>query len=181
MKILFDKEFNEIFSGQIVSLIGGLIAGVFLAVYTNKLLLVPAMLILIPGFLELRGEIGGSLSSRLSSGLFLKVIKPKFQNTYLVRGNIIASFILSFLMSIFLGILAFILEYFIVGIFYPKIIAIAIFAGIMANIVDIFFSVFFTFYLFRKGHDPNNVMGPFITSVGDVASILSLIAAVMIL
>ena len=31
MKLLFDKEFNEILSGQTIALIAGLIAGVFLA------------------------------------------------------------------------------------------------------------------------------------------------------
>src|SRR3989338_6868860 len=103
---LFDKEFNEILSGQIVSLIGGLIAGTLLAVYTDNLLLIPAMFILIPGFLELRGNISGSLSARLSSGLFLGLVKPRFDNSYLLRGNIIASFLLTLFVSALLGALA---------------------------------------------------------------------------
>ncbi|MBS3153458.1 magnesium transporter [Candidatus Woesearchaeota archaeon] len=177
---LFDKEFNEILSGQIVSLIGGLIAGILLAVYTDNILLIPAMFILIPGFLELRGNISGSLSARLSSGLFLGVIKPKINSDYLLVGNVIASFILTLAISALLGSLAFLIEYLIFGILFVKIIYIAIIAGLLANIISIPFSVYFTFYLFRKGHDPNNVMGPFLTALGDVVSMLSLLAAVVL-
>ena len=72
---VFDKRFEEIFSAQLVSIIGGLIVGTLLAVYKDKILLIPGMFILLPGFLEMRGNISGTLASRLSSGLFLKVIK----------------------------------------------------------------------------------------------------------
>ncbi len=179
MGLLFDKEFDEILSGQIIALIAGLIAGVFLAFQTDKLLLIPAMLILIPGFLEMRGNIEGSLSSRLSSGLFLKLIKPKLENTEIIKGNIIASFVLSIIISLVLGYIAFIIEYVALGIFYPKIIVIALIAGAISNIIGIIFSVSLTFYLFKKGHDPNNMMGPSITSLGDIISILSLMFVVV--
>jgi len=179
MKLLFDKEFNEILSGQTIALIAGLIAGVFLAFQTDKILLIPAMFILIPGLLEMRGNIEGSLSSRLSSGLFLKLVKPKLENTEILKGNIIASFVLSIIISLVLGYVAFIVEYAALGIFYPKIIVIALIAGVISNIIGMIFSVFLTFYLFKKGHDPNNIMGPSITSLGDVISILSIMLVVV--
>ncbi len=72
----FNEKFKEILFSQIISIIGGLIAGTFLAVHTDQLLLVPGLFILLPGFLEMRGSISGTLSARLSSGLFLGVIKP---------------------------------------------------------------------------------------------------------
>jgi hypothetical protein len=40
----FDETFREIFLSQIVLLIGGLIAGTILAVYTDNLLLIPVCL-----------------------------------------------------------------------------------------------------------------------------------------
>jgi cation transporter-like permease len=39
----------------------------------------------------------------------------------------------------------------------------------------------FTFYFFKKGHDPNNVMGPFVSSLGDVTSVISLLIAMVII
>ena len=78
---LFDKDFKEIFSSELVSIIIGLFAGTLLVIYTKKILLIPGMFILLPAFLEMRGNLDGSLSSRLSSGLFLGVVKPKKYNT----------------------------------------------------------------------------------------------------
>ena len=72
---LFDKDFKEILFSQSMAVIGGIIAGTLLALYTDKILLIPGMVILIPGFLEMRGNISGTLSARLSSGLFLGVFK----------------------------------------------------------------------------------------------------------
>jgi len=175
------EEFKEIFSSQLVSVFGGLLTGTILAVYTDKLLLIPGMLILIPGFLEMRGNISGSFASRLSSGLFLGVINPKHNNTKLIRGNLLASFFLAFVVSLSLGLIAFGFNYLILRILIPKIILIPLIAGIIVNAIEIPLTLFTTFYLFRKGHDPNNIMGPFITSTGDVTSIISLLIALVLI
>src|SRR3989338_3592363 len=94
-----DTSFREIFAAQMVSIFGGLIAGILLAIYTDKILLIPGMLILLPGLLEMRGNISGSFASRLSSGLFLGIIKPNKFNTKIIKGNLLASFLLAILVS----------------------------------------------------------------------------------
>ena len=171
----FDRDFREILSSQLVSLIGGLIAGFLLSVYTDKLLLFPGMFVLLPGFLEMRGNISGSFSSRLSSGLFLRVINPDKIHTKIIEGNLKASFFLAIVVSVFLGIIAMAFNYVIGGVLTPKIILIPVIAGILANAVEIPLTLFVTLYLFKKGHDPNNIMGPFVTSTGDVTSTISLL------
>ncbi|MBS3163614.1 magnesium transporter [Candidatus Woesearchaeota archaeon] len=175
------EEFKEIFSSQLACIFGGLLIGTILAVYTDELLLIPGMLILIPGFLEMRGNISGAFASRLSSGLFLGVINPKHNNTKLIRGNLLASFFLAILVSLSLGLIAFGFNYIMLNILTPKIILIPLIAGIIVNAIEIPLTLFVTFYLFRKGHDPNNIMGPFITSTGDVTSIISLLIALVII
>ncbi len=178
---VFDEKFKEIFSAQIVSLIGGLIAGTLLAIYTEKLLLIPGILILIPGFLEMRGNISGTLASRLSSGLFLRVINPKKIETRIVKGNLVASFFLAIIVSLALGTIAMLFNYLVLGVATPEIIVLALLAGVLANTIEIPLTLIVTFYLFRRGHDPNNIIGPFITATGDVVSIFSLLLVVMIL
>ncbi|MBS3154876.1 magnesium transporter [Candidatus Woesearchaeota archaeon] len=175
------NNFVDIFSSQIVSVIVGLISGIILAVYANKLLLIPGMLILIPGFLEMRGNISGSFASRLSSGLFLKVIKPNKIKTKIIKDNIIASLILVVIVSLSLGLIAFLFNYLILKVLTFDIILIPLIAGIIANIIQIPLTLFVTFYLFKKGHDPNNIMGPFVTSTGDIMSIVSLLIALVII
>lgn len=180
MKI-FDKNFSEIFSSQIVSIMGGLIAGTLIAIYTNKLLLIPGMLILLPGFLEMRGNISGSFASRLSSGLFLGLIDPNKYKTKIIRGNLISSFSLAIFVSLILGLIAFIFNYFILHALTFNIILLPLIAGIIANAIEIPLTLVTTFYLFKKGHDPNNIMGPFVTSTGDITSILALLIALVII
>ncbi len=179
MKI-FDGDFKELLSSHIIAVVGGLIAGTLLATYEEKLLLVPGLFILLPGFLEMRGNISGSFSARLTSGLFLGVVDPCRYKTKAVRGNLAASFVLVIFVSLLLGLLAFLFNYFVFSLFTPEIILVALIAGFLANIVEIPLALFATFYLFRKGHDPNNIMGPFITSTGDVTSILALLIALVI-
>ena len=178
---IFDSSFKEIFSSQIVSVFGGLIAGTILAFYTDNILLIPGMLILLPGFLEMRGNISGSFASRLSAGLFLGFIKPSLRKTRILKGNLQASFFLAILVSLLLGLMAFIFNYIILGIMTPKIILLPLIAGIIANAVEIPLALIMTFYLFKKGHDPNNFMGPFVTSTGDITSIVALLIALVIL
>jgi mgtE-like transporter len=177
----FDKSFKEILSSQLVSIAGGLIAGFVLAATTNKLLLIPGMLITLPGFLDMRGNISGSLASRLSSGLFLGVIKPKGFKTKIIKGNVEASFILAAIISLFLGLIAFMFNNLVLHVFTPSIIMIFLIAGLIASAIEIPVAIFFTFYFFRKGHDPNNILGPFVTSTGDITSILSLLIALVII
>jgi mgtE-like transporter len=177
---LFDKDFEEIFYSQILSLLGGIVGGTLLAIYTNQLLMLPGMLILLPGFLEMRGNISGSFASRLSSGLFLGVINPKKYNTRIIRGNFIASFLLVILVTLALGIVAFAFSFFIFGIYAIKIIPMALLAGLLANLIEIPLTLYMTFYLFRKGHDPNNIMGTIITTTGDVISIISLLITMVL-
>ena len=54
-------------------------------------------------------------------------------------------------------------------------------AGIIANTIEIPLTLFTTLYLFKKGYDPNNIMGPFVTSTGDIISILSILITLTII
>lgn len=179
MKI-FDRGFREIISSEVVSIIGGLIAGTSLAVLTDKILLLPGMLILLPGFFEMRGNISGSLSARLSSGLFLGVINAEKPRGNIVKSNIIASFLLALLIAFLLGCVASLFSFVFFGIVTIEIIIISLIAVLISNAIEIPLAVFVTFYLFRKGHDPNNIMGPFVTSTGDIISVISLLAAILL-
>lgn len=181
---IFDKDFEEILGSQIISIIGGIIAGTVLAVYTEQFLLIPSMLILLPGFLEMRANISAPIASRLSSGLFLGVIAPRKQTMTkknIIKGNIYASFLLTIIISLLLGFFAFAANYFLFEVYSPKLIFILLAAGLIANIIEVPITVFFTFYLFRKGHDPNNIMGPFLTSLADITSIVSLLIALVVI
>src|SRR3989344_5202118 len=134
---MMKKDFLEILSGQFVSVTGGLVAGSLLAFYTNKILLIPGLLVLIPGFFEMRGSISGSLSARLSSALHLGTLSPEARNNKLLRSNIISSWIIVVLVSLILGIVAYLAIWFFFHIQEPSIILVALIAAIVSNIIVI--------------------------------------------
>ena len=106
MKILgkrvIDKDFKEIFTSEFFSVTGGLLAGIFLLVLVNKLELIPGLFILLPGFLEMHGNIFGSLAARLGALLHTKHIKPKFEHNKILYINIFSSILLLIIVSLFL-------------------------------------------------------------------------------
>jgi len=179
--MIFDKSFKEIFSAQLFSIIGGLIAGIVLATYRERIFLVPGMLIVIPGFMAMRGNISGTFASRISSGLFLRVIDPNKMNSDIIKGNLNGSFILAIIISLALGLIASIFTYIVAGIFVYQIILIPLFAGLLSNFVLNPLTLFATVYLFKKGHDPNNIIGPIVTTLGDVTSIVSLLLVIFLI
>ncbi len=174
------KDVKEILPVEIISITGGLLAGTMLSFMADKIYLIPGLLILLPGFLEMRGNISGSLSARLSAGLFLNAIKPKLEGRILA-GNVAASFILVVIVSLFLGVVAHFASSFFFGISEAKIILISLLAGVLSNIIEIPLTIVATFWLFRHGYDPNNIMGPYVTTTGDIISIAALMLAIVVI
>src|SRR3989338_10701187 len=89
------RDFKEMLGSELLSNTGGIIAGTLLALFSNKIELIPGLLILIPGFLEMKGSISGSLAARLSSGLVIGAVKPEIKWSHLIKGNVIAAVFLA--------------------------------------------------------------------------------------
>ncbi len=172
------NDFREIFAVELISVTGGLLAGVALASMTNQISLIPGLFILIPGFLEMRGALSGMMSSRLSSGLFLGVVKPRMADR-ISKSNMLATVSLVFISSIVLGVLAYLASSWFFGIENVKIVFISVIAGFVSMLMTPL-TVYTTFWVFRKGHDPNNIMGPYITTLGDVMSVASFMIAIAV-
>ncbi len=175
------KYFNEIFFSEFLSMTGGLLAGLLLANYLDELMLIPGMLILIPGFLEMRGNISGSLAARLGAALHMKFLKPRMSlRQRILKSNIAAAVTLSVLIGLSLGVISFLFGNFLFGISSTKIIFVGVMAAVLSNVLEIPLTVFSVFWLFKHGHDPDNVMGPYITTIGDVSSVVSLLLAILL-
>jgi mgtE-like transporter len=177
----FWKDFDEILTAEMASTAGGLVAGTLLAFITDKIELIPALLIFLPGFLEMRGNISGSLAARLSSGLFLGAERPRLRRNRILRGNVTAALSLALVVSVILGVVAFFANMAFFGVYDFRIVYIALIAGLLSNVVEVPIAVLTTFWLFRHGHDPNNIMGPYVTTTGDISSIIAIFIAIVII
>lgn len=178
---MFDKDFRELISIEVISITGSIAAGLILAAWLNLLELVPSLLILIPGFLEMNGSISSSLASRLSAGLFLGVLKPNFKANRIIVGNVISGIVLSLIVSLFLGLFAYIFEFVFFNNINLKIIVVSVLASAIASPILILFTVVFTIWFFRRGYDPNNIMGPYITTLGDIIGVITLLTTSLVI
>ncbi len=179
-RAVLKKEYEEIFIAEIISISGGLLAGTLLAFYINQILLIPGLLILLPGFLELRGNVSGALAARLGTALDLKRMRPTLINNKTVNQNILASFIEVTLVALALATVAYVVTYFFFGTATPKIFLIAIIAALTSNLIEVVATTFAVFAIYKAGHDPNNIMGPYVTTTGDIISVLSLLFAIVV-
>jgi len=173
------REFEEILVIEFISVTGGVFAGALLAHFLDKLALIPGLLILMPGFLAMRGNISGAMAARLSTALHLGLVLHD-KDRHVLRSNTWAAFALGVLASVFLGIVAYLGTLLFFRMQSPDIILVAFIAGIISNLIMIPLTSWTTLWLFRHGHDPDNIMGPYITTVGDIVSVISLIIAVVI-
>ncbi len=178
---VIDKDFFEISISELISVTGGIIAGVFLLSLIDKLSLIPGLLILLPGFLEMHGNITGSLAGRLSTALSRKKIKPKFTKSKFLIDNILATVFLVLVVSLVLGLVAYLAVYLFSNINDIRVLYIALFAAILTIILEIPITILSTFWLFRHKYDPDDIMGPYVTTLGDIISIISLFLAAAIL
>jgi mgtE-like transporter len=173
------REFEEILVIEFISVTGGVIAGAMLAQWLDKIALVPGLLILLPGFLAMRGNISGSLAARIGAALHLGLLKHR-NHRHFIHVNAVAAFTLSIMVAVFLGIVAFGATWLFFGVRSTDIILVALIASVISNIILIPLTTRTAVWLFRKGHDPDNIMGPYITTVGDIVSVASLILAVVL-
>ncbi len=172
------SELRQILAAEFVSLTGGLLAGLMLSSIKHEIALVPGLLILLPGFLEMRGNLSGTLSARLSSALHLGTIDSL--KSQITKDYIMSTIILTLLLGTSLGVIAYAANI-LLGLNYPNIILISIMASILSGAFMIPVTVYFVFFLFKKGYDPDNIMGPYVTTIGDIICMVSLIIAVAIL
>jgi mgtE-like transporter len=100
------KDIEESLLALVLCTFGDLVAGLIMGRSSGKLAVLPALILLIPPSIGLRGNIYASLGSRLSSYLHTGRISPRFELNPRIAGNIYSSTFLLLLFSILNGFLA---------------------------------------------------------------------------
>jgi len=153
-----------------------LAAGLVLSFNQNFLSILPGILIIIPSFNLMIGAITSVLSSRLSSALHLGLIHPKLHRTKTLDRNIIANLVISIISFLVFGMMAWGFNT-ALGIatstFWSFSMAILL-AGFLTTTILSFLSITLSYLSYSRGLDPDNVVIPLLTSVGDFIGILLL-------
>ena len=147
------------------------------------ILLLPGIIVIIPSFINMGGGLIAVLSSRLSSALHLGFIHPILHKTKTLERNLFATLITAVISFASLGVIAGIFTQ-IIGLkglsllMFPLL---TLTAGILTILVLSFLSVIFSYVSFRKGMDPDNIVIPMLTSLGDFIGIFFLFLVLSLL
>jgi mgtE-like transporter len=157
------------------------VAGIFMGMTEEMLIAFSTVLLLIPVFNAEGGNLGGILSSRLTSAYHLGMIKMGRRPEGETKTNFSCTLLLSVLIFPTLGFLAYVVSkaFGMDALGFGDIIFICLVAGLFTTILAIFVTYYFTYFFVKIGVDPDNVTIPMITSVMDVFGTASLILVTM--
>ncbi len=171
LKNLISKDFKESLVSLLMSTMGDLITGIIMGVSTSSLQMLPALIVLIPPAIGMRGNIFASLGSRLGTSLHTGQISPDFKGKIL-KDNVNSSFILTILMGIYLGIIATFTAHFLgMDVDIIDMILISLMAGVISAFFMLALTIATAFFSYRRGWDPDNVTTPIITLAGDIITL----------
>jgi len=167
----------------LICIISGLFAGVVLGSMEDVLSAFPGLLVLIPPLLDTRGNIAGAFSSRLGSALHQGIIKPDLRGDANLVHTIVASLGEGAVMAVVIAILAYAATLALgrecIGI--VSLTAVSLMVWALSAFILIGLVAVFAFSAFKHGIDPDNIMGPMVTSAGDVFTVLAFFIAVRII
>ena len=174
------QAYREALPALAASVVGGLFAGVVLGGMRAELRAVPGLLVLVPALLATRGNVYGSLGARLSTGLHQGLVEPAFEFDHRVAAAVGAALGNGILASLFASVVAFLI---LVALGEPvaplsTLVAVALVAGLLSGVALTVAVVSVVFAGFRRGYNPDTLVGPLVTTTGDVFGIAFLLLAV---
>jgi mgtE-like transporter len=173
--------YREALPALVASLVGGLLAGVVLGGMRAELRAVPGLLVLIPALLATRGNVYGSLGARVATGLHQGLVEPRLSAADRRLGAAAAAAVSNGLLaSTFASVVVFLLLTAFGDPVAPlaTLVGVALVAGVLSGVVLTVVVVVVVFAGYRRGRDPDTLVGPIVTTTGDVFGVLFLLLAV---
>ncbi|MEM4188469.1 MAG: magnesium transporter [Candidatus Hadarchaeum sp.] len=158
-------------------------AGLILQSQLESIKTLPLILVMVPPINGINNNVCSILGSRLTSALHIGTLDPKFGKQAVLRRNVQATWLMSLGVFVFTSIIFFVMAL-VFGINPVQSVAImgAFFLASMVAIgVTMFCTVWLAFISFSKGLDPDNVVIPIVTSIGDIIGVTCLIMAMKII
>ncbi|SHH08200.1 magnesium transporter [Halobaculum gomorrense] len=176
-----EEAYREALPALGASLVGGLLAGVVLGGMRAELRAVEGLLVLVPALLATRGNVYGSFGARLSTGLHQGLVEPRVRaGDERVRRAATAALANGLLASTVAAVLAF----FVLTLLgapvasLPVLVGVALIAGLLSGIALTAVVLVVVFAGYRRGRNPDTLVGPLVTTTGDVFGMLFLLVAV---
>ena len=135
-----------------------------------------------PAFLATRGNVYGAFGARLSSGLHQGLIAPELAYDERLANAVVASFVNGIGISVVIGALSW-------GVLralgresarLAELVGITLVSGLLTSVVLVVGLLLLVFGSYELGLDPDNLVGPIVTTLGDVFGVVFLYVAVVI-
>lgn len=169
------KIVKEGLSSEVLSISGGVVTGLGLAKIIGILEAIPGMIILVPGFMALRGNILGAVSARLGTALHTGLMEPRLTLSKKVSMNAFVSIFLGTFEATLIGAFAYGVALLMrVEAVLWKLLFLGALGGALASLIMVPFTIMAAILVFQRGIDPDSVMGPIVTSIGDITAIVCL-------
>ena len=176
----FRSIYREALPVLVIALCGGLFSGLVLEGMVESVRRFPGLLVMVPVFLATRGNVYGALGGRISSGLHQGLIEPRFQRDERLLNAVVASFINGIGISLVIGVITW-LALLLMGwqvAALTELVGIMLIAGVLTSVVMISVLLGLIFVGYKHGYDPDNLVGPIVTTVGDIFGMLFLLFSV---
>jgi mgtE-like transporter len=158
-----------------------IIAGLTIEKRFQSFLVYPALLVLVPPFLEDSGSLGGILSARIATKLHLGTLEPSRRPLRAVGDDVLLIYAYAVPVFLLLGISADIVSA-VVGLKSPgslDMIALSMIAGLIATTFAVVVGYYGAIVSYRMGLDPDSHGIPIVTSSLDLLGALSLILVIV--
>lgn len=176
----FRRILNESMPILVVAIILDLIAGVAVERQIEDFAALPALLVLLPGFLSAAGALGGILSSRLSSKLHLGLVEPEALPGRTARLDLASTMLLAFpvyaLTALIAQLAASMLDLASPGL--GEMLAVALVGGLAVTVLLTFVAYYGTIAAVRFGLDPDTYGIPLVTSTLDLIGAFILVLVI---
>ncbi|WP_284012805.1 magnesium transporter [Halobaculum litoreum] len=174
------EAYREALPALAASLAGGLLAGVVLGGMRAELRAVEGLLVLVPALLATRGNVYGSFGARVSTGLHQGLVEPRVRaGDVRLRRAAVAALVNGLLASTVAAVLAFLvltlLDAPVAPL--PVLVGVALVAGLLSGTALTVVVVLVVFAGYRRGRNPDTLVGPIVTTTGDVFGVFFLLVA----
>lgn len=158
------------------------IAGLTIEKRLESFLAYPALLVLVPPFLEDSGALGGILSSRIASKLHLGLVEPAPVPSRLARRDFVLTLLYALPVFVLVALSADVVAL-VFGLDSPgplRMVAVSLLGGAIATLFAIVVGYYGSIAAYRLGLDPDNHGIPLVTSSMDLVGAFALILAIVI-
>ena len=175
-----EQAYREALPVLAISAVGGLFAGLVLEGMRSDLRTVSGLLALVPALLATRGNVYGAMGAKLSTALHQGLIEPNpVPDDRRVYTAVTAAMLNGVVISVFAALVAYAA---LVALGRPRaslvtLAAIALVAGLLSGIALTIIVVAAVFAGYRRGLNPDTLVGPVVTTTGDVFGMAALLVA----